>query len=122
MKRLLFCFISLALIATLSACESNDNSPSDTIPSNTITVDQLQVNPFAFGSGELTIVGIVSSDDDFDFSLLSDDGGFSIPVAYRGSQALPAMGAKIQITGRIIDNCCGDGSLIHSTHYEVIDQ
>ena len=118
MKKSKLCIIAIVLVFALAACGGTQgaNNPNG----GTFAVDEIQNRPANY-VGAITLVGIVGNSTTRDFALQNQAGTFEILVDYRGSQALPTIGSTIRITGRILNNCCGDGVKIRSTRYEVVE-
>jgi len=120
----------LVIVFALSACEGADQGENNpygdtfTIEENdpfdgAFTIEDIQGNPSSY-SGEITLIGIVGTSSTQDFSLQTSSGTFEVFVDYRGSQALPSLGDRVAVEGRLSQNrpCCGPGYTIVSTRFE----
>ena len=111
--------IVFVLAITLSSC-SEDNEDNAEY-SSVLSVEQIQDDPDSF-LGQITLMGIVGAVGPQAFILQNEAATFDITVDYRGSQALPQMGEKVVVEGRLTENrpCCGLGFTLMSTQFEVV--
>jgi len=104
----------LLIVVTFTGCNGDDSAVQDYL-----TPSQMMPDPMSF-SGDVSIRGTVGDYGRFNFSLYDDAGEFEIPIDYRGSQALPAMGTVIIATGQMnYRSCCGPHLI--ATRFEVAD-
>ena len=90
----------------------------DNIDSEALTLEQMRRDPMSF-TGQISVLGVVSEEFEWDFSLSDEDVDFSLNIDYRGSQALPEIGAVIVVTGQMnYRPCCGPHLI--ATRFEVI--
>ena len=123
MKKLFLTAAALVALLAFAACGTDAEAAPQDAPEAAqagYTVDQIQDNMSAhFGSIELT--GTVTNATGRGFSLANDAGNFTITVDYRGSQALPANGDTVFISGNLREDCCNPGYILQSTRFEVVN-
>ena len=120
-KSIVVCAV-LALIFAISACGGTAAQGVNNPDSSTFTIEEIQGNP-AYYVGNITLIGIAGNSNVQGFVLQNETGTFEILVEYRGSQALPQVGDKISVEGRLTANrpCCGPGFTITSTQFETVE-
>ena len=121
MKKIMLLMAAAISATVFTACSGADATP--------IVTDfaQFASDPQAFQvRRDVSLTGIVSNDGGFrierhEFSFAVSDGAseMSLPINFRGSQALPQDGTEIKITGRIRENCC-NVLYMRAVSYEVV--
>ena len=121
-KRMTVICALLVMAAVLAACggvTQGANNPDG----GTFNVGDIQGAP-ALYVGNITLIGTVSTSATQDFAIQNENGTFEVLVDYRGSQALPPIGATVSVEGQMSENrpCCGPGFTVRSTHFEAVKQ
>ena len=123
MKSIITLCAALIIIFALSACTGNNVQQGINNPDGgTFAVKDIQDEPASY-IGAITLIGIVANSSTQDFALQNETGTFEVLVDYRGSQALPQVGDRVAVEGRLTQNrpCCGPGFTIMSTRFEEVE-
>ena len=115
--------VCVAIILTLAISACGGGQGTNNPQGGSFTIEEIQDAPANY-VGNITLVGIVGASSTQDFALLNAAGTFHIQVDYRGSQALPQIGDKVAVEGRLAENrpCCGPGFTLTSTQFEEVAQ
>ena len=122
MKSIIALCAPLAIILALSACADNVQQGVNNPDGGTFGIEEIQDEPASY-IGAITLIGIAANSSTQDFALQNETGTFEVLIDYRGSQALPQIGDRIAVEGRLAQNrpCCGPGFTIMSTRFEGVE-
>ena len=120
-RKLVLLGITAVLMLVLVACggDTQGSSPNEGNPGATLTVRQLLESPLSLNS-EVSVIGTTQNDGRHSFALAQDGVAIPLLVDYRGSQALPAYGIEVIVTGQVMIDCC-DNVYIRAVSYEVVE-
>ena len=83
-----------------------------------LTVREVLASPEFLGQ-EVSVIGTTESVSRFSFAIADVDS--TLPIDYRGSQALPDYGVEVKVTGIILVDCCDNATMV-AMSYEVMDE
>ena len=122
MKSIISLCVTLIITLAFCACTGSVRQGVNNPDAGTFGIEQIQDEPASY-VGKITLIGIVANSSTQDFALENETGTFEILVDYRGSQALPQVGDKVEVEGQLTQNrpCCGPGFTIMSTRFERVE-
>ncbi|MCL2407462.1 MAG: hypothetical protein FWC95_05980 [Defluviitaleaceae bacterium] len=117
-KRAIALGVFVVVILFFAACDRSAEESGYTV-GNIFTVDDIQDNPADF-AGTITLIGVVGHSVSHDFLLRNEAGTFVVQIDYRGNQALPQVGDRVSVEGRLAEMraCCGPGFEVVSMRFE----